>query len=81
MAKQYGLRAGFALDLTVLDEDDGLPWDFDNPEKKAKAKSLVNTVKPKFLIGSPMCRAFSAQQGLNRHRMSEEKWNAILDHG
>ena len=36
LAHQPGLRAGFALDLSVLDEDDGLPGEFDDIDKKRK---------------------------------------------
>ena len=31
------LLPGFALDLTVVDPDDGLPWDLSKPEKRKKA--------------------------------------------
>ena len=37
--------------------------------------------KPKLLIGGPMCRAFSILQGLNRKRMGEQKYQAMLEHG
>ena len=31
LAKRYGLREGFSLDLTIQDES-GNPWDFEDPE-------------------------------------------------
>ena len=31
-AASLGLSPGFALDLAVIDPDDGQPWDFDVPE-------------------------------------------------
>ncbi len=34
------LMAGFALDLTVPDED-GAPWDFNRKDKREKARRLV----------------------------------------
>ena len=37
MAARMGLKPGFALDLTVVDPDDGRPWDFDCVDKRAKA--------------------------------------------
>ena len=33
------------------------------------------------LIGSPMCRAFSALNKLNRQTMGEEKWARMIEHG
>ena len=64
-----GIRPGFALDLTTSD-DEGRPWDFDDPSQRAKAKALVLEKKPQLLIGSPMCTAFSCLQALNWGRMS-----------
>jgi hypothetical protein len=58
------LMAGFALDLTVLDED-GEPWDFTVLEKREKARKLVRVQKPYMLIGSPSCKGFSTWQALN----------------
>ena len=64
-----GIRPGFALDLTTSD-DEGRPWDFDDPSQRAKAKAVVLEKKPQLLIGSPMCTAFSCLQALNWGRMS-----------
>ena len=58
------LMAGFALDLTVLDED-GEPWDFTVEAKRQRARQLVREQKPYFLIGSPACKDFSTWQALN----------------
>ena len=80
LASKYGMRPGFALDLTVLDTD-GEPWNFDDPEKRRRAMDLLTQTKPKLLIGSPMCRAFSALQGLNRAKMGEVKWKSMVEHG
>ena len=33
--------AGFALDLTVVDPDDGMPWDFTSLAKPAKARKIL----------------------------------------
>ena len=35
------LLPGFAMDLTCIDVDDGLPWDFDIKEKRDKARRLL----------------------------------------
>ena len=31
LASKYGMRAGFSLDLTVLNDEE-IPWNFDKPE-------------------------------------------------
>ena len=62
------LMAGFALDLTVVDPDDGLPWDFTSLAKQAKARKMLREQKPYFPIGSPMCRQFSTWQALNNSK-------------
>ena len=62
------LAPGFALDLTVLDADDGKPWDFDVAAKREKARRMVREQKPYLLIGSPACTAFCTWQALNAIR-------------
>ena len=52
------LMAGFALDLTVLDEDD-TPWAFTRLQKRVEARRFVREQKPYMLIGSPACEGFS----------------------
>ena len=42
---------------------------------RAHAKRLVAVRKPRLLIGSPMCTAFSALQTLNRWAYTQEEWN------
>ena len=44
VAEATGLRPGWALDLTV-NKDDGKPWDFNCPDKRRKAISLVRNNK------------------------------------
>ncbi len=77
-AARLGLSPGFALDLAVVDPDDGMPWDFDNPNKCAKAKRKVQLKKPKLLIGSPMCTAFSQLQALSKDKGNIEKKKLLL---
>ncbi len=36
-----GIKAGWALDLTQVDPDDGQLWDFSKTEKQAKVKKMV----------------------------------------
>ena len=38
LAKTYGLREGFSLDLTTRDED-GNPWDFNDPSQRERANT------------------------------------------
>ena len=63
------------MDLTTCDPE-GKPWDFSDSRQRARAKKLVQQVKPILLIGSPMCRMFSKLQNLNRKRMGEENFQA-----
>ena len=58
--------------MTCLDPDDGLPWDFDDPAKRAKAEQKLDDEQPQVLIGSPMCTAFCTWQKLNHARMDPE---------
>ena len=64
MAKSLGMKSGFAIDLTCIDEDDNMPWDFNVSSKRAKAKQRVTDEKPFMLILSPMCGPFSQLQTL-----------------
>ena len=57
--KHKHLLPGFALDLTVFDPEDGLPWDFTKSGKREKARQMRRREKPYLLIGSPECTAFS----------------------
>jgi len=59
------LAPGFALDLTVIDPDDGAPWDFTRKDKREKARRMQREQKPILLICSPMCTYFSTWQYLN----------------
>ena len=73
------LAPGFALDLTCIDPFDGKPWDFNVESKKARALEMVRREKPLFLVGSPMCTAFSTWQRLNAQRCAPERMRARLD--
>ena len=41
LAKQFGIRAGRALDLTEIDPEDGQPWDFNLERKRLKAMEVI----------------------------------------
>ena len=51
---KYGIAPGYALDLSTVDER-GIPWDFDDPEMREKAKKRQRDEQPMLLVGSPMC--------------------------
>ena len=59
VARQMGLRAGWALDLTTADEH-GSSLEFDKLEMRNKAVRMLLRDKPTLVIGSPMCTDFSA---------------------
>lgn len=75
-----GLAPGMSLDLTELDID-GQPWDFNVPEKCARAEKLVRDKKALLLIGSPMCSAFSQIQGLNFSKMDAADVQKVIAYG
>ena len=54
MLKKLGISPGFALDITVEDED-GTPWDFTLKTKREKAAKMVIHTEPDLVVGSPMC--------------------------
>jgi len=62
-----GLTPGFAFDLTTVDEN-GKAWDFDDVSRRQEARRRLRIQRPMFLIGSPMCTAFSSWQHLNATR-------------
>ena len=61
---------GFVLDLTTLDEE-GKPWDFDIPSQRRKAEQLIRDLKPRLLVGSPVCSAFCAEQNVSDRKRTE----------
>ena len=64
-AKHPHLVAGFAFDITTVDPDDGMPWDFSIPSKREKARRKCEEQQPYMLIGSPMCTPFCTWMALN----------------
>ena len=73
MASEMGLHPAWALDLTVVDPDDGIPWDFNVPAKRRRAFELLERDKPAMLIACPMCGPFSTMNNLNYAKMSPEE--------
>jgi hypothetical protein len=60
-----GIVPGVALDLTTTNNE-GEPWDFNDPARRMEAEKLLDEQQPQLLIGSPMCTAFSNIQNLNK---------------
>ncbi len=77
-AARLGLSPAFALDLAVVDPDDGQPWDFDNPDKRAKALRKVQREQPQLPKGSPVCTAFSLLQSLSKDKGDIQQKKQLL---
>ena len=70
MIPRLGILPGFAMDITVNDEN-GNPWDFEvKSQKERAARKLIETA-PDLLVGSPMCKEFSPWQRLNKAKSTE----------
>ena len=59
-APSFGVHPGFAIDITG--------WDFDEPDREAEAFQLRETVRPKLLVGSSECKAWSQLQNLSKDK-------------
>ncbi len=77
-AEKMGLRPGWSLDLTQVDQEDGQPWDFSVPAKRAKAKEMVTKDKPFLLVLCPMCGPFSTAANFSYVNQSREDVKAKL---
>ena len=80
MARQMGLRAGWALDLTTQDED-GREWDFNQFEMRNRAVRKVLRDQPLLFIGSPICTQFSQMNNINYRRMEPLEVQRRLEYG
>ena len=78
LARMWGIMPGMSLDLTSVDPEDGMPWDFNIAEKRDKAEDLVARGSAMLIIGSPMCSALSQLQSLNWRRLGPEKVNKMI---
>ena len=78
LATKVGLTPGFALDLRTNDPFDNEPWDLSKPEKRKRAKQLIEQEKPMLLIGSPPCTPFSVLFSSNISRMDPEKVRQLI---
>ena len=71
MGSDMGLHPAWALDLTVIDSEDGMPWDFNLPAKRKRAVELLDRDKPAMLITCPMCGPFTSLNYWNYQRSDE----------
>ena len=81
IAELWGLLPGWSLDLTTVDPDDGMPWDFSRQDKRDKAEQMVRDKTGLLLIVSPICSAFSQLQALNRGRIGEQRYQDMIKKG
>ena len=75
MIRRLKLSTGMALDLSVNDPDDDMPWDFTDPEKRRKALKQVMGERALLLVGSPMCKHFRCCRTSIVPRWIQKKWN------
>ena len=78
MANRLGYEAGFALDLTTVDED-GVAWDFTVASIREKALRLQRTTRPKMLMLCPPCTMFSALQNINKYKWTAEQYQTKME--
>ena len=64
-----GLRPAWALDLTVVDSEDGMPWDFNLPAKRKRAVEMLDRDRLAMLIACPMCGPFGTMNNFNYVKM------------
>ena len=56
------MRGGWSLDIGTIDPVTGRAWNLLDPRDQARAKSMVRQHKPRLLVLSPPCTAFSNLQ-------------------
>ena len=79
-ANAFGLRPGFAIDLSLTKEN-GEHWDLSTEKDQRALKALLKDERPLFLVGSPPCGPFSPLQNLSKHKRTAEENEAILAEG
>ena len=81
VAADYGLEPAFVMDLTVVDQEDGRPWDFDDEEIQQKALKRIERDDPGIVLVSPECSPFCTLQEWNHPRMTEESVRTHAESG
>ena len=64
-----GLSAAWSLDLTTVDPEDGMLWEFGLEAKRKRALELLELDKPLLLVACSMCGPFSGLQSINYANM------------
>ena len=81
---EIGLRAAWSLDLTTVDPEDGLPWDFNLEATRRRAIALLKRDKPLLFVACPMCGPFGGLQNFNCAKMTceevKEKLHSAMTH-
>lgn len=71
--RNLNLQGLHALDLRTS-KPNGEAWNFSRSSDRQMAKSMVETLKPTWVVGSPPCTFFSTwNQGLNHKHMDPER--------
>ena len=73
LISELGLRLAWSLDLTTVDPEDGMPWDFSVAAKRIKAARMIDRDKPLIIVACRMCGPFSAINNLNYAKMAPEE--------
>ena len=79
-ARRWGLSPGHVFDLAVPGPD-GEPWDLSDPKQQERCMEMLARQKPKLLVGSPPCSAFSSLMRLSASRRTPEQNRRLLDQG
>lgn len=72
LAKRYGLKLGYSLDLTVRGPD-GHFWDFSKLNYRVKLRALIARDTPYIIIGPQPCATCSQLQNISRYRPGGEE--------
>ena len=66
-----------AMDLRTA-KPDGEHWDFSKASDRKLARSMVEELKPTWVVGSPPCTFFSSwNQGINHRKMDPDRVEAL----
>ena len=80
-ANEFGLKAGFAIDLEIQKNAKGEHWDLSRESDQRTLFKLQDEQKPALLIGSPPCDGFSPLQNLTKHKRSAEENERLRETG
>lgn len=73
-ANKFRLRVGESMDLVT-------GWDFSKREHRHKAMQYIDKLKPKLIVGSPMCTILSSLQNLSGWNSEKERrWREDRGH-